>query len=283
MKKPMPLPPASKFRNTELYWTMSELSTEFSSMTFYCKMRVACHIVIIMTYHSSDQLQKILSYHFSSCTQLEQALTHPSFHNEQDTGCGDYQRLEFLGDAILGMLLAEMLYSRFPMAAEGELSRIRSQLAEQSTLAGIARSRGIGAFILVGKGEAQSAGRDKDSILCDVLEAIIAAVYLDGGLEAARRVVADLFDDLLETPLGLTVSMDSKSELQELLSARGIEPPLYRLADESGPPHDRTFSFLVLINGEVIGEGQGRSKKSAQQAAAAAALRCLRVDGGADS
>ena len=157
--------------------------------------------------------------------RLVQALTHPSFNNEQETGSGDYQRLEFLGDAVLGMLLAETFFARFPEADEGELSRYRAQLAEQGSLAGIARERGIGPFIRLGRGEEQTAGRDKDSILCDVLEALIAAVYLDGGLEAARNVVLGLFDDLLDAPWEQTAARDSKSELQEALSARGLERP----------------------------------------------------------
>jgi ribonuclease-3 len=222
-----------------------------------------------------DQLQQNLGYRFADSTNIQQALTHPSFNNEQDACEGDYQRLEFLGDAILGMLLAESLFARFPKADEGELSRSRAQLAEQGALAGLARGRGIGAFIRVGRGEGQSAGRDKDSILCDVLEAIIAAVYLDGGIEAARRVVATLFDELLDVPWGKTAPRDAKSELQELLSVRGLTPPEYRLLDESGPPHDRRFSFLVLIEGRVVGEGQGRSKKIAQQAAATRALELM--------
>jgi ribonuclease III len=222
-----------------------------------------------------EQLQQGLGYRFADVTHLSQALTHPSFDNEQEAGGGDYQRLEFLGDAILGMLLAETLFARFPEADEGELSRSRAQLAEQGTLAGIARGRGMGAFIRVGRGEEQSAGRDKDSILCDVLEAVIAAVYLDGGLEAARRVTLELFDESLDAPWGVTASRDAKSELQEALSARGLAPPEYRLAEESGPPHDRQFRFLVLTDGRVAGEGQGRSKKIAQQAAATRALELL--------
>lgn len=227
-----------------------------------------------------EQLQQSLGYRFTDCSLLHQALTHPSFHNEQGTGGGDYQRLEFLGDAILGMLLAESLYARFPAADEGELSRSRAQLAEQGSLAGIARGRGIGAFIMVGRGEELTAGRDKDSILCDVLEAIIAAVYLDGGLEAARRLVMLLFDGLpADAPRGSAASRDAKSELQELLSARGLVPPEYRLAEEAGPPHDRQFRFQVLIEGRVAGEGQGRSKKVAQQAAATRALELLAGEG----
>jgi ribonuclease-3 len=232
-----------------------------------------------MNASAREQIQESLAYHFSDYIQLNRALTHPSFHNEQEHGDGDYQRLEFLGDAILGMLLAEMLFSRFPEASEGELSRTRAQLAEQSTLAKIARERGVGAYIRVGRGEEQSAGRDKDSILCDVLESLIAAVYLDGGLGAARRVVAALFEDLLDDPLELTSARDAKSELQELLSTRGMAPPEYRLADESGPPHDRLFRFLVLLDDRVAGEGQGRSKKIAQQAAASCALKLLAREG----
>ena len=244
-------------------------------MTFCCQKQTAWLIVCPMDTDKLEQLQQSLEYRFADCTHIQQALTHPSFNNEQNACEGDYQRLEFLGDAILGMLLAESLFARIPEADEGELSRSRAQLAEQGALAGIARGRGIGAFIRVGRGEEQSAGRDKDSILCDVLEAIIAAVYLDGGIEAARRVVATLFDELLDVPWGHTATRDAKSELQELLSVRGLTPPEYRLLDESGPPHDRQFSFLVLIEGRVVGEGQGRSKKIAQQAAATRALELM--------
>jgi ribonuclease-3 len=228
-----------------------------------------------------NRLQESLGYKFSDYSHLNQALTHPSYHNEQESGEGDYQRLEFLGDAILGMLLAEMLFARFPAADEGDLSRSRAQWAEQGSLAGIARRLGIGAFILVGRGEEQSAGRDKDSILCDVLEALIAAVYLDGGLGAARNVVASFFEELLDTPAEGAGFRDAKSELQELLSARGMAPPEYRLAEESGPPHDCQFSFHVVIEGRVAGEGSGRSKKIAQQAAASRALQTLTQDGAA--
>jgi len=244
-------------------------------MTFCCQKQTAWLIVCPMNADKLEHLQQSLGYRFADSTHIRQALTHPSFNNEQGACEGDYQRLEFLGDAILGMLLAEFLFARFPGADEGELSRSRAQLAEQCTLAGIARGRGIGAFIRVGRGEEQSAGRDKDSILCDVLEAIIAAVYLDGGVEAARRVVATLFDELLEVPWGHTVSRDAKSELQELLSVKGLTPPEYRLLDESGPPHDRQFRFLVLIEGRCVGEGLGRSKKIAQQAAATRALELM--------
>ena len=227
---------------------------------------------------SLELLQDRLSFCFADHNRFIQALTHPSFHNEQNDASGDYQRLEFLGDAILGMLLAEILFARFPGADEGELSRSRAQLAGQGTLAGIARGIGIAPFIRLGRGEELTGGRDKDSILSDVVESLIAAVYLDGGLDAARRLVIRMFDDLLTVPQAEAAARDPKSELQEAMSARNLAPPEYRLAEESGPPHDRQFRYLVLIDGRVAGEGQGRSKKIAQQLAAGQALEGLLDD-----
>ena len=217
------------------------------------------------------QLEQQLGYRFAMRGLAVRALTHPSLEHEQ-AGEGDYQRLEVLGDAVVGMLLAEALYSRFPEGSEGDLSRIRAQLAGQDALAGIARQRGLGQFILLGRGEEQTHGRDKDSILADVLESLIAAVYLDGGLDVARRMVLLLFEDLLDAPGSVLMTNDAKSALQELLSARRLPSPCYRLLEESGPPHDRTYRFQVLVGDDVAGEGEGRSKKTAQQAAANRAL-----------
>lgn len=218
-----------------------------------------------------EKLEQLLDYRFTEQGLALRALTHPSFDHEQ-AGVGNYQRLEFLGDAVLGMMLAETLYFRFPAANEGDLSRFRSQMADQDTLAGIARACGFGQFIRLGRGEEQSTGRDKDSILADVLEALIAAVYLDGGLDSAHRLVMRLFKDLLDTPVSILKINDAKSELQELLSARRLPPPCYRLVEESGPPHARLYRFQVLMADEIVGEGAGRSKKAAQQAAASQAL-----------
>ena len=222
------------------------------------------------------ELEQHLDYCFCERTLLERALTHPSFEHER-AGSGDYQRLEFLGDAVLGMVLAEALYLRFPRKDEGVLSRFRSQMADQDTLAAVARGCGLGAFIRLGRGEEQSAGRDKDSILADVLEATIAAIYLDGGLEVARRMILRLFGDLLDASDSTMKINDAKSELQELLSTRRLPSPDYRLVDESGPPHDRLFRFQVVVGTDVAGDGVGRSKKAAQQAAAAEALKHLEV------
>lgn len=218
-------------------------------------------------------LEQQLGYAFNDRAILAQALTHPSYvHESGGAGKSDYQRLEFLGDSILGMLLAELLYQKYPDWDEGSLSRFRARLAGQDVLADRARTVRIGSFLYLGRGEGQSAGNEKDSILADVLEALLAAIYLDGGLPDARALVERLFEDLAASPGKLTLGRDSKSELQELLSAQGASAPEYRLLDESGPPHDRHFRYQVLSDGKAVGEGEGKSKKIAQQAAAAQAL-----------
>lgn len=228
-----------------------------------------------------QQLERLLKYSFRDQSLLAIALTHPSHLHEASEGHGgDYQRLEFLGDAVLGLLLAEMLYERYPDWDEGALSQLRSRLAGQDILADRARSLGIGRFVLLGRGEEQTAGREKDSILADVLEALIAALYRDGGLQAARSLVAGLFEELVAAPESLVLGRDSKSELQEYLSSHGSSPPEYRLVEESGPPHDRLFRFQILVDDRVIGVGQGKSKKIAQQAAAAGALDKLQSTAG---
>ena len=222
------------------------------------------------------QVEQLLEYTFDDQSLLVQALTHPSYlHEISESDGGDYQRLEFLGDAVLGLLLAELLYTRYPGWDEGALSQLRSRLAGQDVLADRARVLGIGTFFLLGRGEEQTAGREKDSILADVLEALIAALYQDGGLQAARSLVVRLFEELAASPESLVLGRDSKSELQEYLSLHDYTPPEYRLVEESGPPHDRLFRFQILVDDRIVGVGQGKSKKIAQQAAAAEALDSL--------
>ena len=222
------------------------------------------------------QLEQLLEYTFRDRNLLLQAVTHPSYlHEVSGHQGGDYQRLEFLGDAVLGMLLAEMLYGRYPDWQEGDLSQLRARLAGQDVLAERSRTLGIGAFFLLGRGEEQTGGREKDSILADVLESIIAALYCDGGLPAARSLVVRIFEELIDTPDLLVLGRDSKSELQEYLSSLDYPLPEYRLIEESGPPHNRLFIFQILAGDTVVGVGQGKSKKIAQQAAAAQAVDTL--------
>ena len=220
--------------------------------------------------------EKLIEYNFSDTKLLDLALTHPSFHHEQaGGGVGDYQRLEFLGDAILGMVLAETLFLHHPGENEGTLSRLRSQMADQDTLASLARNLGVGPFIRLGRGEEQSSGSDKDSILADVLESIIAAIYLDGGFESARGFVVRLFSEIMAKPDAELKTGDAKSLLQEKLSTCKLPPPHYILLEESGPPHDREFVFQVFVEEKLLGTGIGRSKKHAQQSAASKALKFL--------
>lgn len=222
-----------------------------------------------------QQLEQLLEYTFSDKSLLLQAVTHPSYLHESCGESGDYQRLEFLGDSVLGLLLAEMLYEQYPEWSEGALSQLRSRLAGQDVLADRAKWLGIGFFIRLGRGEEQTAGREKDSILADVLEALIAALYRDGGIKAAKTLVVRLFEHLVRSPETLVLGRDAKSELQEFLSSNGYPPPEYRLVSESGPPHDRQFVFQIFTDNKIIGDGLGKSKKIAQQAAAAKALEKL--------
>lgn len=226
----------------------------------------------------SSPLDTILGYTFQNTALLRQALTHPSFVNEsREADVQNYQRLEFLGDAVLGLCLADLLSQRYPDLAEGDLSRLRASLVDQPRLAELAAQVGIAPYILLGRGEEQDGGRDKPSILSDVLEAIIGAVYRDGGFAAVRASVERLYTPLLErSVIGAQLS-DPKSELQEWLAGRHLPVPIYDLLAEEGPAHDRCFTVAVILDGETIGTGEGKSKKAAQQAAAKAALERLQA------
>lgn len=212
---------------------------------------------------------------------LEEALTHPSFSNEQRGGRRvDNQRLEFLGDAVLGLCVTELLMERFPGAREGELSMMRSALVNTDALAAWAREIELGAALRVGRGAEVAGERDQTNVLADATEALVAALYLDRGIESARalsrKIVARPLEKLAS---GSSFGRDPKSELQERVQARGAASPRYRLVGTEGPDHGRAFLVAVEVDGKVIGTGQGRSKKLAEQAAARAALAVL--DGGA--
>jgi ribonuclease III len=205
---------------------------------------------------------------------LEEALTHPSFANEQRAGkrC-DNQRLEFLGDAVLGLLTGELLMARFPDAREGELSLMRSLLVNTEALAAWARSVDLGPALRLGRGADAAGERDRDNVLADAVEAIVGAVYLDRGIDAARA----LGEAIVAGPLagldpGGGVGRDPKSELQEQVQAEGGTSPRYRVIGTEGPDHRRAFRVVVEVDGEPLGEGRGRSKKLAEQAAARSAI-----------
>lgn len=202
------------------------------------------------------------------------SLTHRSFAHEAG-GIPTNERLEFLGDTVLGLVVTEALYRRHPDLPEGELAKMRAATVSQRALAAIARELGLGAFLLLGKGELATGGRDKDSILSDTLEALFGAVYLTQGLEPARVVVERLVAGTLAQAADLGAGLDWKTSLQELAARLGMGVPEYR-SDGEGPDHARTFTAWIVVDGEVRGSGTGPAKKVAEQEAAAAAYRALR-------
>ncbi|MFL6070881.1 MAG: ribonuclease III [Actinomycetes bacterium] len=199
---------------------------------------------------------------------LEQALTHRSFAYENG-GLPTNERLEFLGDSVLGLVITEALYRSHPDLPEGQLAKLRSAVVNMRALAGVGRGLGLGEYIRLGKGEEATGGRDKSSILADGVEALIGAVYLEGGVGAATAVVHRLFDPLLERAPHLGAGLDWKTSLQELTASLDLGVPEYRIV-ESGPDHAKSFVATVVLRDGVHGSGQGRSKKEAEQEAAAA-------------
>lgn len=223
-----------------------------------------------------EDLERALGYRFNSAEQLTAALRHSSFVNEQpQTNITSNERLEFLGDAVLNLTISHLLMQRYPDLAEGELSRNRAHLVNETQLAAIAREIGLGPHLLLGKGEAQTDGREKNSLLADAIEAVIAAIYLDGGFDAAFTFVENQFRERLRTTNrnGYEIA-DHKSNLQERVQSTYHEVPRYQVVDERGPDHDKTFRVRVTVAG-IVAEGDGKSKKMAEQEAARAGLDLL--------
>jgi ribonuclease-3 len=213
---------------------------------------------------------------------LALALTHRSYAYENG-GLPTNERLEFLGDSVLGLVVTDELYRSQPALPEGQLAKLRASVVNMTSLAEVARTLGdggIGPHLLLGRGEESTGGRNKDSILADALEALIGAVHLGGGLEAAAGLVHRLFDPLLVVAATRGAGLDWKTSLQELGAAQGLGAPSYSVEDD-GPDHAKTFTASVLLAGTVYGSGTGRTKKAAEQEAAAAAWRVLSVDRGA--
>jgi len=221
-----------------------------------------------------DRLQHTLGYVFSDAGKLQQALTHSSFVYEHDLGAeASNERLEFLGDAVLELLTSDFLFKKYLKLSEGELSKSRARLVCEITLSNHARRLGLGSYLRLGRGETSSGGADKDSILSDALEAIIGAIYLDGGFKKAQGFVIShlLQDDVLnvvQSPI-----LDPKSSLQEKVQKFSREPLVYEITDESGPAHQKLFTVQVTHENQVLGTGTGKSKKEAEREAAAIALK----------
>jgi ribonuclease-3 len=221
-----------------------------------------------------DALEERLHYRFRDKALLLTALTHPSYGGDYHTE--HYQRLEFLGDAVLELAVSRYLYLERPQLSEGQLSRLRSSLVREETLSEVARGFDLGPMIRLSIGEERGGGGEKPSILADVMESVIAAVYLDGGMEEAsslvRRALGDRLDD--DDP----DELDAKTRLQEVMQAGGGEAPFYELTGVDGPPHLPVFHMRVLVGGAELGHGSGSNKRQAQQYAARAALKKLAKD-----
>lgn len=216
------------------------------------------------------KIEEALGYTFSDYAWLERALTHRSAP-DIGTSRSDYERLEFLGDAVFDLAVAHLLLDAHREAREGELSKMRAALVNTQSLADIAREVGLGPFIRLSRGELANGGYDRPSILADVLEAVMGAVYRDGGYQTAIACITHLLGKSVET----VTPSDPKTELQEALHAAGSEPPSYLLECVEGPEHAPTFISVVQVDGQIVGRGRGPTKKSSQQAAAAEALECL--------
>ncbi|MEN8780299.1 MAG: ribonuclease III [Desulfobacterales bacterium] len=216
-----------------------------------------------------------LDYQFTDETLISEAFRHSSYVNEQaDGGLRDNERLEFLGDAVLSLVVGYLLMRRYPEMKEGDLSRMRANLVNESQLAEIARTIDLGSHIMLGKGELLSNGCEKNSILADTFEAVVAAVFLDGGFNAAYRIIDIHLTPLLEEIHTLSSSQDFKSQLQELVQVNQQQMPEYLVIAENGPDHDKTFCVRLMVLG-LITEGRGKSKKQAEQDAAKNALDIL--------
>jgi ribonuclease-3 len=225
-----------------------------------------------------DPLEERIGYSFSDARIREQLVTHSSFrHEHRDQVSSDNQRLEFLGDAVLGFLVGRMLYLAYPRKEEGALTKLRARLVSASHLALKARELDLGRFLRLGRGEELRGGREKDSILADTLESLIAALYLDGGLDAASRFVEQQFGEDLRSLGSRPPLSDFKSHLQEVLHARGLGEPRYVVEGTEGPDHDRRYHVVVMVDGEPAGRGVGGSKKAAEKKAAKQAVKALKT------
>ena len=217
-------------------------------------------------------LENAIGYRFKNITLLQNALTHSSYANETwHDSLRSNERLEFLGDSILGMVVAEHLFRTFPERPEGELTRMRADMVCERALAKVANRLGLGDHLLLGHGEEQGGGRTRASILADAMESVIAACFLDGGMDAARKLIESFI--LCEVPVSKLSNADYKTALQERVQQKKDQIITYRLVGESGPDHDKSFQVEVLLNGQVVGAGIGSSKKRAEQDAARVALK----------
>ncbi|UCZ57221.1 ribonuclease III [Desulfurispirillum indicum] len=224
-------------------------------------------------------LEERLGYVFMRKELLHTALTHRSFFHSNRKSAENNERLEFLGDSVLGLIISHYLLESFPAQSEGKLSKIRSFIVNEKTLSRVAREKiQLGRYLFIGKGEENTGGRNKASILADAMEAVVAAIYLDGGLNAARNVILELMSEEIESTVFSNRHRDYKTELQELSQGSLSLAPEYRVEREWGPDHQKHFAVSLYLHDQVYGHGEGTSKKSAEQKAARAAMEKLRAE-----
>ncbi len=216
-----------------------------------------------------------LGYIYKDKSLLSLSLTHSSYANENKNSKGYNERLEFLGDSVLSIIVSKYLFTNFPKMPEGELSKTRAALVCEKSLASFARQIQLGNVLLLGKGEMQNGGNDRDSILADAFEALIASLYLDGGIDVAEKFVLKFISEQMEEKKVFTAFVDYKTELQEIIQQNKEEKVEYVVVGESGPAHDKNFTVEVHLNSNVIGKGSGKSKKIAEQMAAKEALELM--------
>lgn len=221
-----------------------------------------------------SEFEKVIGYEFKNKSLLETALTHSSYANEKQTGKDCNERLEFLGDSVLGVITADYFYHNLAHLPEGEMTKKRAACVCEKSLHGFAKQINLGRFLLLGRGEDNTGGRNRASILADAFEAVIGAMYLDGGLESVRGFVLSFIKEAAAKQLSLR---DYKTELQEIIQKNPDEHLTYILVGESGPDHDKRFEVEVLLNSNVVGYGMGKSKKLAEQQAAKQALELMGI------
>jgi len=223
-----------------------------------------------------DALQQTLGISFNDLSLLEGALVHSSYINENPSlAPASNERLEFLGDAVLGLIVAERLYQDFPHADEGEMTRLRAALIRRDTLARMARAIGLGDYLYLGKGEEASGGRRKPANLAGALEAVIATIFLDQGSAITKDFILRLLNPELQKAVSQGAGVDHKSRLQELIQAKEQQTPVYRVVEAIGPDHDKWFTVEVMVGDTVLGRGSGKGKKAAETEAARSALKQL--------
>lgn len=228
-------------------------------------------------------LESLIGHRFRDRSLLELALTHRSHANQGEAQRDSYERLEFLGDSVLGMVVAELLYRDHPEMMEGDLTKLKALLVSEATLANVARDLSLNAHLILSADEDRAGGRERASILADALESVIGALYLDAGIDAARRLIATHVYERKTEVQSDDSRRNYKGELLEYLQSRGNGLPRYDVVSETGPDHDKLFTISVLIQGRSFGTGSGSSKKEAEQRAAASALQHLAEDGLTDA